>query len=637
MDSDDPDTVGTTLFYGDSDGDGYGGQQYQLDACEAAPGFVANTDDCDDLDATSYPGASEVCDDADNDCDGDVDEGVGTSWYEDADSDGYGNGSVSAVSCDTPSGYVGNALDCDDFNAATHPGSYEICDSADNDCDGDVDEDAINASTYYVDADADGYGSSVSSAQACQVPTGHADNDSDCNDADPAISPAASEICDSVDNDCDGSTDEGDAVDAGTWYQDADGDGYGNANSQGFGCSQPTGFVADDTDCDDSTSAVQPGGTELCDSLDNDCDGTVDEDGAADATTWYQDSDGDGYGTPDTTVTSCSVPTGYSALDTDCDDESSAANPTGTEVIDGVDNDCDGDGYHGVYIASGNTALAGGEWEFTSFDVSSGVTVTVTGTAALGIYVIGAAQVDGTIDLSGQDGEAIRSWNSGDATGGVGGGGGGGDGADGDNYDGIGGPVSAPSATGAGGGQGGISHSAGSGGGGGGQAVAGDDGGACGGSYQAFSGGAGGSAISNTIIPSLTPGAGGGGGGWGGGYNSSGGAGGGGGGALYLEADSIAIAGSIHCPGGDGGSNDTGGCAHGAGGGGGSGGTLWLVGDTITLTGALSCDGGQGGTADYCSHGGIAGDGGNGADGVIWLDASTLTVSGTVTPAAYFP
>jgi hypothetical protein len=636
VDSDDPDTVGTTVFYGDSDGDGYGGQQYQLDACEAAPGFVGNSDDCDDLDASSYPGASEVCDDADNDCDGDVDEGVGATWYQDSDSDGYGNGSVSSVSCDAPSGYVSNALDCDDFNAATHPGSYEICDSADNDCDGSVDEDAINATTWYVDADGDGYGSSVSSAQACSVPSGHADNDADCDDADGAVHPAASEWCDTVDNDCDGSVDESDAVDAGTWYQDADGDGYGNPNSTGPGCSQPSGFVADDTDCDDSTSAVKPGGTEVCDGLDNNCDGDVDEDGAANAATWYLDNDGDGYGTADTTVTACSMPTGYSALNTDCDDDSSAANPTGTEVVDGVDNDCDGAGYHGVYLASGDTSLAGGEWEFTSFDVSSGATVSVTGSDALEIYVLGAAQVDGTLDLSAQDGEAMRSWSGGAPIGGLGGGGGGGAGANGDHYEGSG-PVGAPNAPGAGGGQGGTSHSAGSGGGGGGQAVTGDDGGACGGAYQVFPGGSGGSATSNTISPTLTTGAGGGGGGWGGGYNSTGGAGGGGGGALYLEAESITIAGSIVCSGGDGGGNDSGSCWHGAGGGGGSGGTLWLVGDTISLSGSLDCDGGAGGAANYCTHSGIAGDGGNGAGGVIWLDANTLTVSGAVTPAAYFP
>jgi hypothetical protein len=174
IDDADGNLVGATTFYGDSDGDGYGGSQYQQDACSAPPGYVSNTDDCDDLDASSHPGASEVCDGVDNDCDTDVDEGVGSTWYQDADSDGYGNGSVSTTACDSPSGYVANALDCDDFNAATNPSAYEICDGADNDCDGSTDESAINASDWYVDGDGDGYGQSGSSSQSgCTAPTGN--------------------------------------------------------------------------------------------------------------------------------------------------------------------------------------------------------------------------------------------------------------------------------------------------------------------------------------------------------------------------------------------------------------------------------------------------------------------------------
>jgi hypothetical protein len=342
VDSDDPDVTGTTLYYGDADGDGYGGQQFQVAACEAPAGYVSNSDDCDDVNSASHPGASEVCDDADNDCDGDVDEGVGATWYQDSDSDGYGNGSVSTVSCDAPAGYVSNALDCDDFNAATNPSSYEVCDAVDNDCDGSVDEDAINATTWYVDSDADGYGSGASSTTACDEPTGYADNDSDCNDGDAAVNPAATEWCDLVDNDCDGGVDEGDAVDATPWYQDLDGDGFGNAANQEIGCNQPTGYVADATDCNDTSASTNTSGTEVCDSVDNDCDGTVDEDDATDAQTWYQDSDSDGYGTASSTATACSVPPGFSALNTDCDDSDASSNPLGTEVCDGADNNCDG-------------------------------------------------------------------------------------------------------------------------------------------------------------------------------------------------------------------------------------------------------------------------------------------------------
>jgi hypothetical protein len=341
IDSDDGSVTGTTTFYGDADGDGYGGAQFQAEACEAPPGYVTNADDCDDVDASSHPGASEVCDDADNDCDGDVDEGVGATWYQDSDSDGYGNGSVSTVSCDVPIGYVGNALDCDDYSSSTNPGSFEVCDSADNDCDGSVDEDAINATDFYVDADGDGFGSAANSTSACDAPTGFADNDADCNDADSAVNPSATELCDSIDNDCDGSTDESDAADASNWYQDLDSDGFGDSSSSVSACNQPNGYVADSTDCNDTSAATNTSGTELCDLVDNDCDGDVDEDDASDAQIWYADTDADGYGST-SAAQACSQPASHVANSEDCDDGDTAVSPAATEVCDGIDNDCDG-------------------------------------------------------------------------------------------------------------------------------------------------------------------------------------------------------------------------------------------------------------------------------------------------------
>ncbi len=338
----DDDAQDAATWYADADGDGHGGSQVSLVQCAAPGGYVSSSDDCDDLDAASYPGASEVCDAADNDCDGDVDEGVGSTWYADDDADGYGNGSVSATACNAPSGYVGNALDCDDFNAATHPGSYEICDGADNDCDGSVDEDAINATHWYVDADGDGYGSSASATTACSQPSGYAGNDADCNDADAGVSPGATETCDAVDNDCDGTVDEAGASGATTWYADLDGDGYGNAASSTSACSQPGGHIADNTDCDDTSATTNPGGTEVCDFIDNNCDGTIDEDTATDAVTWYQDGDGDGYGNTNIPVTACNQPSGYVNNGDDCDDSSTNTSPGLSETCDGLDNNCDG-------------------------------------------------------------------------------------------------------------------------------------------------------------------------------------------------------------------------------------------------------------------------------------------------------
>jgi len=222
----DPDVSGTSIWYADADGDGHGGSQFQVQACSAPAGYVASSDDCDDLNGSSYPGASEICDGADNDCDLAIDEGVFLTWYEDGDNDGYGNGAVSSEACEVPSGYVANALDCDDFSAATNPAAYEVCDSADNDCDGSVDEDAINATTWYVDTDADGYGDAASSVDACSQPTGHVDNGDDCLDSNGAV-PGTQEVCDGLDNDCNGTADDGcvptsckNALDAGVATQD---------------------------------------------------------------------------------------------------------------------------------------------------------------------------------------------------------------------------------------------------------------------------------------------------------------------------------------------------------------------------------------------------------------------------------
>lgn len=105
--------------------------------------------------------------------------------------------------------------------------------------------------------------------------------ENDCNDNDAAINPKAEEICDGQDNDCDGTTDQ-DATDEATWFEDLDNDGFGNSDSSQLACDQPTGHVTDDTDCDDNQSTVNPDANEICDGLDNDCSGEIDEDACTD-------------------------------------------------------------------------------------------------------------------------------------------------------------------------------------------------------------------------------------------------------------------------------------------------------------------------------------------------------------------
>ncbi len=195
-------------YYADADGDSYGDPAKTSITCATTPpsGYVTNNKDCDDNNASVHPGAIEVCNGIDDDCDGLIDEGVQTTFYRDQDGDGYGNLSVTIQACTAPSGYVSNSTDCNDGNAAIHPGAMEICNNIDDDCDGLIDEGV--QSTFYRDQDGDSYGNLSVTIQACTVPSGYVSNSTDCNDGNSAIHPGAIEICNNIDDDCDGLIDE---------------------------------------------------------------------------------------------------------------------------------------------------------------------------------------------------------------------------------------------------------------------------------------------------------------------------------------------------------------------------------------------------------------------------------------------
>ncbi|MBM4389589.1 MAG: hypothetical protein FJ090_00595 [Deltaproteobacteria bacterium] len=350
-DDSDPSVIGKSRSYADADADGYGNASVSMLACDVTSGNVSNSGDCDDTDAAINPAATETCDGDDNDCDGSTDESGATgetTWYRDADADGYGTTATTRSACTIPSGYVADATDCNDSSAAISPADAEVCDSSDTDedCDGLADGDdpsVTGTSNWYTDADGDGYGDGASLLSACEGPSGTVTNSSDCDDTDAEVSPAGVEDCNGEDDDCDGSTDE-DASDALTWYPDDDGDGHGDATAAEVECSAPSGYLSTGGDCDDTDAAINPAATETCDGDDNDCDGSTDESGATGEATWYRDADADGYGTTATTRSACTIPSGYVADATDCNDSSAAISPAATEICDaaGADEDCDG-------------------------------------------------------------------------------------------------------------------------------------------------------------------------------------------------------------------------------------------------------------------------------------------------------
>lgn len=259
------------------------------------------------------------------------------TFYQDSDNDGQGNPNQMRTSClpGTPAGYVTNNTDCNDNDNTAYQGAHETCDGVDNSCDGRIDEGLTI--TVFPDADNDGQGDASNGGQeVCSQPEGTVRNHLDCNDQDDSIYVNANEVCDGLDNDCDGVTDDGVTL---SFYADGDNDGYG-AGDAVPGCSASAGLSANNEDCDDTTGSISPDAEEVCDGKDNNCDGRTDENGG---NVYFIDSDGDGYGDANETTLGCdSAPEGYADNANDCDDDAAAINPDADEVCDGNDNNCDG-------------------------------------------------------------------------------------------------------------------------------------------------------------------------------------------------------------------------------------------------------------------------------------------------------
>jgi hypothetical protein len=220
-------TITPQLYYADQDGDGFGNANMDTLVCNPPAGYLANNTDCDDTDALVNPN---------------------TVWYQDLDNDQIGNSAVTQTACLQPAGYVLTSGDCDDNNAT------------------------ITAPTmYYSDNDQDGFGDEATGTLFCQAPVNMILIGGDCDDSNNVINPDATEVCDGIDNNCNGQEDEG--LTFLNYYFDGDNDGYGIGNPT-VSCSPINGYATLTGDCDDSNNAINPGATDTeGNNIDENCDG----------------------------------------------------------------------------------------------------------------------------------------------------------------------------------------------------------------------------------------------------------------------------------------------------------------------------------------------------------------------------
>ena len=198
---------------------------------------------------------------------------------------------------------------------------------------------------YYADTDTDGYGDALHAQLFCSDMVGYVLDSTDCNDAEINVFPGATETCNIIDDNCNGAIDEG--LPIYTLYADLDADGFGNDTISVTSCLDSiVGYISDSTDCYDLDALIYPGALEICNYMDDDCDGLADDN--ISYIHAYQDADNDTYGNSEIDSLACELPFGYVEDSTDCNDLNPNIYPGAPEILNGLDDDCDGQSDEGL-------------------------------------------------------------------------------------------------------------------------------------------------------------------------------------------------------------------------------------------------------------------------------------------------